>query len=124
MKRNSNNNLDDFKDEDDIVGDDDFKHKIVGSRMMVLDIGVNSSIEEISKTIKTMIMCLVIRNLLNWKLLVFKVKIISRFIWSGKGDGLIYSKIKLLCESFILLLVSHGTFSISYQRSIVLWCSS
>ena len=30
MKRNSNNNLDDFKDEDDIVGDDDFKHKIVG----------------------------------------------------------------------------------------------
>jgi hypothetical protein len=31
MKRNSNNNLDDFKDEYDIVGDDDFKHKIVGS---------------------------------------------------------------------------------------------
>lgn len=107
MKRNSNNNLDDFKDEDDIVGDDDFKHKIVGSGMMVLDIGVNSSIEEISKTIKTMIMCLVIRNLLNWKLLVFKVKIISRFIWSGKGDGLIYSKIKLLFESLLLLLIIH-----------------
>jgi hypothetical protein len=68
--------------------------------MMVLDIGVNSSIEEISKTIKTIIMCMVIQNLLNWKLLVFKVKIISRFIWSGKRDGLIYSKIKLLCESF------------------------
>jgi len=31
MKRNSNNNLDDFKDEYDIVGDDDFKYKIVGS---------------------------------------------------------------------------------------------
>jgi hypothetical protein len=53
-------------------------------RMMGLDIGTNSSIKGISKTMEIVMIWMVIWTLLNKKFLVFKVKMISRFIWSRK----------------------------------------
>jgi hypothetical protein len=53
-------------------------------RMMGLDIGTNSAIKGISKTMEIVMIWMMIWTLLNKKILVFKVKMISRFIWSRK----------------------------------------
>jgi hypothetical protein len=52
--------------------------------MMGLDIGTNSAIKGISKTMEIVMIWMVIWTLLNKTFLVFKVKMISRFIWSRK----------------------------------------